>query len=66
MPVAYHDHHLIVDPPDHDIYVFITYPIVLVSLGIRLTNMIFGSKLLHTSLYLATHLQATHLLRENR
>ena len=43
IPIAYHDRHLIVDPADHDIFVFKAYPIVLVSLGIRLIDMIFGS-----------------------
>ena len=33
--VPYHDHHLLVDPPDHDIFVSL-------SLGIKLTNMFFG------------------------
>ena len=54
--IPYHDHHLIVDPPDHNIFVFITYPLVLVFLGIRLTNIIFGSTVYrHLSTSLLTY-----------
>ena len=50
----------IVDPPNHDIFVFITYPLVVISLGIRLTNMIFGSTYIPLPSHLLTSYLPTH------